>query len=204
MLFAKRVSVIFNIETMKSRILNSIIFIFVVWTLYLRLPTWLSLYQLENRDVYSLLQDTEHKSDPDSAATSAEIPLLTLSGEQSSIFHRESLPRKKRIIVFWATWCGPCKVELERLNNLIKSDVLKRGDVFAISSQENLKLVGETVRGRGYNFEVLVDSTGEIARRLNVTMTPTLFFIDEQGKTKWVSAGISPTLELRVRHFFSN
>lgn len=104
--------------------------------------------------------------------------------------------------MFWATWCGPCKVELERFNRLVSEGVLKYGDLIAISSEEDLNLVKAVVQTRGYNFEVLLDTTGEVARRLQVAMTPTVFFIDESGRIDWVSAGVSPTLEWRVRHFF--
>jgi thiol-disulfide isomerase/thioredoxin len=47
--------------------------------------------------------------------TSPSFELTTLSGEQIV------LPlSRNHVLVFWATWCGPCGVELGRIQRLIK------------------------------------------------------------------------------------
>src|SRR5690606_19094484 len=100
----------------------------------------------------------------------------------------------KQLLVFWATWCGPCKVELARINRLVKDGEIKATDVIAISSLEEINLVDAHVKENDYRFTVAIDPTGEAARQYKISGTPTLIFVDETGTIKWMTMGVSPSL----------
>lgn len=123
------------------------------------------------------------------------VPLLT--GE---VFEISKMSQKK-VIVFWATWCGPCDLELGRLNNLIKANKIKNSDVLAISISEAQRTVENAVRLRGYQFDVAADTDGSIASLFKVVGTPTIVFIDENRIIQWMTTGISPLLDQRVKSF---
>lgn len=110
----------------------------------------------------------------------------------------------KHLMVFWATWCGPCKVELARINRLIKDGALDRHKVIAISISEDFVTVNTFSQEQDYQFLVGLDPSGALARQYKVAGTPTLLLIDETGKINWMTMGLSPSLELRLKHFLQN
>ena len=101
------------------------------------------------------------------------------------------------LLVFWATWCGPCKLELARLKSAAENLEIDPRRVFLISSEEDAQLIHSTVKDRGYPFVSLQDKTLDLARSLKVIATPTLAFIEKDGKLRELSTGMSP---LTVAH----
>lgn len=110
---------------------------------------------------------------------------------------------KKRLLVFWATWCGPCSIELGRINRLILSGDLKPDSVLAISSGEDKQTVQKSVEERKYLFPVATDEDGHLALTYKVSGTPTIYFINEKNSVEWASVGLSPSLEFRIKSFFN-
>ena len=104
-------------------------------------------------------------------------------------------------IVFWATWCKPCELELGRIDMLIKDSKISRERIVAVSTDENLPVVVETVKTRAYSFPVAWDSDGQLAKKFAVAGTPTIVVVGNDQKIIWVTSGISPTLELRLQQY---
>lgn len=129
--------------------------------------------------------------------TSAQSAVaFDLSGQEISI------PlRSKHILVFWATWCGPCKIELGRINKMIVSGEIASDSVLAVSIAEDPILVSSFVKEQKYFFKVAVDQSGKTAELYRVTGTPTIIFIGDNHKVEWMTTGLSPSLEFRIRSF---
>lgn len=105
------------------------------------------------------------------------------------------------VVVFWATWCGPCEVELGRLARSVSEGKIDPEKIYAISFGEDMSLVKKISAERGYPFRILVDSTGALVRAFKVAATPTVVFLENGDKISWVSEGLSPTLVFRAeRH----
>lgn len=124
--------------------------------------------------------------------------VVSLSGETLGVpFHQ------KQILVFWATWCGPCSVELARIDKLIELGKISAADVLAVSVMEEPALVEKFAKEKNYRFQVAVDRSGELAHAYGVSGTPTIALIDQAGLIHWLTVGLSPTLEMRVLSFFA-
>jgi cytochrome c biogenesis protein CcmG, thiol:disulfide interchange protein DsbE len=87
------------------------------------------------------------------------------------------------LLNLWATWCGPCRVEMPEIQAL-HSDFGPQGlRVVAISIDH--PEAGEAIRGfvrdYGLTFEVLHDPTGDIQRRYQTTGVPETFVIGRDG-----------------------
>lgn len=47
----------------------------------------------------------------------------------------------------------------------------------------------------------LSGESGQVSKKYNVTGTPTVVFIDAEEKINWITTGLSPTLEYRIKEF---
>jgi peroxiredoxin len=94
------------------------------------------------------------------------------------------------VLNVWATWCIPCIVEMpsfERLQQQIADTNLK---IVAVSIDEvaNADSVRAFARGLGVTFDILLDSTVNIARTYQTTGYPETFVIARDGtiRKKWI------------------
>ncbi|MFZ3231498.1 MAG: TlpA disulfide reductase family protein [Pseudobdellovibrio sp.] len=131
---------------------------------------------------------------------SARIQVETLAG---AVFDSENM-HSPFVVVFWATWCAPCQIELSRLNTMILNKEIQPNSVLAISLQEERSHVQEVAKERDYKFQIGIDSSGQIANDFKVEGTPTLILIDADKTIHWITTGLSPKLEYRVGHFLKN
>lgn len=96
---------------------------------------------------------------------------------------------KNVMVIFWATWCGPCIVEIPHLialRNIIAPDKLA---MLAISS-ENPDLVKKFAVAKKINYTVFSSDTRRLPAPYNsVNAIPSSFFIDPRGRIKLATSG---------------
>lgn len=126
-----------------------------------------------------------------------EFSLLTNSGLE---FDTKDLHAKK-VLVFWATWCPPCEMELSRLNDLVKEKRIPAEAILAISIQEQKELVDRIAAERGYVFPIGYDLDGHVSQMFKIKGTPTVAFLNEDKTIRWMTTGLSPLLKLRLNIF---
>lgn len=127
----------------------------------------------------------------------SDFSLLMNNGEE---FNSQAMASNK-VIVFWATWCPPCELELSRINDLVKEKRISADSVLAISISEEKQTVDRVVSERGYQFQVGYDFDGQVARKFSVAGTPTVVFLNADKTIRWITTGLSPLLKLRINIF---
>lgn len=113
--------------------------------------------------------------------------LKTIDGKivNSSKFANDGKPM---IISFWATWCKPCKKELDAIAENYSEWQKETGvKLIAISiddSRSSAKAATD-VKSKGWEYEVYMDENQDFKRALNVNNIPHTFIVDGTGKIVW-------------------
>lgn len=122
-----------------------------------------------------------------------------LNGASLSLPYAQSRPQ---ILIVWATWCGPCTIELKWLQSAIQDGDLSHDQVAqiaAISMGEDLSTVKATAQDRHYTFRVFVDPQGNGYEHLPIEATPTVFFLDAEQRIIDIDTGLSPLFLWKVK-----
>lgn len=105
--------------------------------------------------------------------------LKSLSGEEVSLLQK----RGNYVLVnFWATWCGPCKVEMPSLETLHQRFKTKNFSLLAISNDMfGARIVEPFIKAHNLSFTVLLDQQLQVSNKFGVISLPTTFMIDPEG-----------------------
>lgn len=129
------------------------------------------------------------------AETYEPFELALLDGE---MVNSADLEGRIAVLHFWGTWCGPCIVELPEYQEF---DERYREDpevqVFSISNDESNEIIEDYLAKNNFDFSVLVDAG--YADRAGVTAWPTTWFVDREGRVRFVKIGTA----LRLNEEFS-
>lgn len=114
------------------------------------------------------------------------MPDFELSDFSGKTWRLKELRGKTVLISAWATWCGPCKAELPRLQNFYEK-VKDRPDiqVLTFDIDENPGLVTPFLKEKGYTFPVLSAFSVEEVKGF----IPQTWIIDAQGISRWTQGG---------------
>ena len=108
--------------------------------------------------------------------------------------------RGRRVVVgFWASWCGPCRVELPALRRFYLQARKAEGeafDILAISVDSNPEDARRAAAELKIPFPVLLDTDWKVSSSYAVEGIPALFLIDADGKVKFVETGFNPATEV--------
>ncbi len=122
--------------------------------------------------------------------------MMTLSNQNVS-----SLSNK--VIIFWASWCGPCKVELARINEYLAQGKLSPDQILTISIDSNKDELLKAIKDSNYSFPVVWDGDGSVSESFKVEVTPTIFVTNDQEQVLWATSGLSPFLYWRIKYYLN-
>ncbi len=126
------------------------------------------------------------KPEPRRGFLAPDFELETLDGAKLRL---SDLRGKAVFINFWATWCGPCKVEMPDIEQVYQKYRERDLVVLGVDVQEPRDKVQEFVRAGGYSWTMLLDKSGEVQRTYRVTGIPSSFFVDRDGVIRDVVIG---------------
>jgi len=98
---------------------------------------------------------------------------------------------KVLLLNFWATWCGPCKIEIPWLKEFERTYKDRGFAVLGISmDEEGWEVVKPFVRGLEVNYRIVIgdDMTAQLYG--GVDALPTTFLIDREGRVAKAHVGL--------------
>lgn len=99
------------------------------------------------------------------------------------------LQGKPTLLIFWATWCPPCRLELSKLQEHIIDRYGDKINVLPISRGEERAKVEEYISKMGYTFAVGLDGDQSIYRKYATNYIPRCFVIDAKDKVLYSGVG---------------
>lgn len=92
------------------------------------------------------------------------------------------------LICFWATWCSPCKRELNNYAELYedwKDETGVKIVAVSIDDQRSIRRVAPYVNSVLWDYEILLDPNKDFARAMQVVNVPHTFLVNGEGKIVW-------------------
>ena len=106
-----------------------------------------------------------------------------LPGSNGKMFRLADFRGKVVFLNFWATWCGPCRVEAPALQRLYERMAGKEFEILAVSLDVRQERIAPFAEKHGLSFPLLWDQNQEVAQLYAVEGIPVSILIDKQGKT---------------------
>lgn len=107
-------------------------------------------------------------------------PDFTLQTPDGETIKLSDLRGKPVMINFWATWCGPCKIEMPLFidaYNKNKDNLV----ILGVDVQEQPAQVKAFAEQMGLTFPLVIDPTGEVSTIYQVRGLPTTIFVNAEG-----------------------
>jgi len=120
----------------------------------------------------------------------SQIPSVDLKTLDGSIINSVEFDNDNNpiIISFWATWCKPCKQELENIHEVYdewREETNVKLVAISIDDARNTSKIKPLVNAKGWEYEVYQDSNREFATKMGVNPIPHTFLLNGDKKIVW-------------------
>ncbi len=119
------------------------------------------------------------------------VDVKTINGKSININSIEN-NEMPIVINFWATWCKPCKKELNNIAEVYDEWQDETGvKIIAISIDDtrSMSKVAPYVNSVGWEYEVYLDPNGDLKRAMGVSTVPHTFLLNNKKEIVWQHRG---------------
>jgi peroxiredoxin len=133
-----------------------------------------------------------------STSTRKTAPEFSLKDSTGKVVHLADYKGKVVLLDFWATWCGPCKIEIPWFIEFQRKYKVRGFEVLGVSMDEDgWKAIQPFATQAAINYRIILgdDKTGD--QYGGIEALPTTFVIDREGKIASVHVGLSGRKEFQ-------
>ncbi|MBZ5579683.1 MAG: TlpA family protein disulfide reductase [Acidobacteriia bacterium] len=108
--------------------------------------------------------------------------------------------KRKVVVTFWASWCGPCRMETPALRAFYQKTHKDGSDfeIVAVDVDDERPAAEEYATSSKMPFPVVLDGTQRTADAYGVDSIPRIYVIDKDGMVSWGRVGYQMGLELEL------
>ena len=136
-------------------------------------------------------------------AQTQSLPAVTLKDLDGKDVNTATLSNdgKPMLICFWATWCSPCKKELNTYADYYEEWQKETGvKIYAVTidDQRTVNSVKPYVNSVSWEYEILSDVNKTFSQAMGVNSPPHTFLLNGKGEIVWQHVGYTPGDEEEV------
>jgi len=119
-------------------------------------------------------------------------PDFALKDADGKTVHLADYKGKVVLLDFWATWCGPCKLEIPWFIEMERKNKDRGFAVLGVSmDDEGWEVVKPFISGLGVNYRVVIGNDVTAQLYGGVEALPTTFLIDREGRIAATHVGLT-------------
>ena len=128
------------------------------------------------------------------------LPDFTLDDATGKSVRFSSLTAGKKVVAlnFWASWCGPCRMEMPEFEQVYRNKKDAGFLLVGVSEDENHAKMQAYLQGKPVSFPILRDGDGKLAKRFGIKALPTTILIGPDGRVERVMEGVQPYFEYQL------
>ncbi|MEA1977484.1 MAG: redoxin domain-containing protein [Chloroflexota bacterium] len=131
---------------------------------------------------------------PEIGAQAPDFALRDLEGNEVRLSDYRG---KTVLLTFWATWCGPCRLEMPTFEGRYQELKDDGFTVLGLNYDEPVEDVSAFRDELGLSFPLLLDPGGSVQRLYRIRGYPSSIFVDAQGVVRIVHIGLITEGQLR-------
>lgn len=131
---------------------------------------------------------------PEIGAQAPDFALRDLEGNEVRLSDYRG---KTVLLTFWATWCGPCRLEMPTFEDRYQELKDDGFTVLGLNYDEPVEDVSAFRDELGLSFPLLLDPGGSVQRLYRIRGYPSSIFVDDQGVVRIVHIGLITEGQLR-------
>ena len=117
-----------------------------------------------------------------------DLPEAMLVGIDGSLISTRDLVGTPMVLNFWYSTCEPCRRELPAFA-AAHGAFADRVTFIGVNMYDSAVAAANFAQRYGVDYEILLDSNGELVGKLGIALAPTTILVDGQGKIVYQESG---------------
>ncbi len=128
------------------------------------------------------------------------FPVVAYNNPENKPISIKDYKGKLVLVDFWASWCGPCRKAIPRVNEVFEKYKKKGFEVLSISIDKDEKAWRKAVGEEAMPWAQTLSPDMNITMSLyNFSIIPSLFLVDRDGKIVKQYAGFTDQVEAKIK-----
>jgi thiol-disulfide isomerase/thioredoxin len=123
------------------------------------------------------------------AAPDVTLPVAA-NGDEGARMRLSDLKGRAVVLDFWASWCGPCKLQAPILDRVARRYEPRGLVVLGINVDDTPELARSFATRKGLSYPILVDEGKAASAAYDVDKLPSLVVIDKEGRVVSYTTGL--------------
>lgn len=128
-----------------------------------------------------------------------ELPDMTLENIDGTDVNIQDISKDDQVVIIslWATWCVPCKNELDAISEVYedwKSETNVILYAISVDDARTVRRVRPMINGKSWDYEFLLDTNNDLKRALGAATVP-LTLVVKNNKILYRHSGYTPGAE---------